>query len=357
MMERKRAALVGTGGIAHTHAGALQDLYDRVELVAVMDIDPVSAESFRSRYAIPRAYVDLASLLDAERPDLVHICTPPDTHCDQIVLCLEAGAWVLCEKPLCASLAEMGRIDAAEERTGRYCGTVFQWRFGSAALHLKRLIASEELGRPLLSVCQTVWYRSQEYYQVPWRASWTGGTTLNHGIHAIDLLLWLLPEWREVQAITSTLDRVTQAETVSLAHIRFADGSLASIANSAVSPRQETTLRLDFQRATVSMRGLYRYGNADWSYSIPEGAPWQAELARWQAIGEDVPPSHEAQIRAFLDSMDDNTRPLVSGLEARRIVEFLTCLYKSASTAIPTHRGSIGAGDRFYHSLVGVPDR
>jgi predicted dehydrogenase len=84
-----------------------------------------------------------------EALDLVHVCTPPQSHREVSVQCMEAGAWVLCEKPLCASLEEMDAVEAAERATGKFCSSVYQWRFGSGARHLKALISSGELGRPL----------------------------------------------------------------------------------------------------------------------------------------------------------------------------------------------------------------
>ena len=56
----------------------------------------------------------------------------------------------------------------------------------------------------------------------------------------------------------------------------------------------------------------------------------------------------------LLDSLDRGKRPLVSGIEARRIVEFIACLYKSAFTGQPVARGSITPGDPFYASMNGV---
>ena len=85
---------------------------------------------------------------------------------------MEAGAWVLCEKPFCASLAELDRIEAAEKRTGLYTGCVFQQRFASSTAHLRRLAQSGMLGRPLVAVCNTLWYRDTAYYGVPWRGRW-----------------------------------------------------------------------------------------------------------------------------------------------------------------------------------------
>jgi predicted dehydrogenase len=351
-----RCAIIGTGGIANAHIRAIQALAPRTEAVAAVDIDLERVETFCRRHSIPRAYTDSAAMLATERPDLVHICTPPRFHAELSIQALEAGAWVLCEKPLCGSLAELDRIEATEQRTGRYCSSVFQWRFGSGAQHLKRLIETQALGRPLVGICNTTWYRDHAYYQVPWRGTWRdelGGPTMGHGIHAMDLFLWLLGGWREVMAMMATLDRAIEVEDVSMALVRFESGALGSIVNSVLSPRQESYLRFDFQKATVELRHLYRYTNADWQYSIPEGAPYQDELEQWRAIPTDVPASHTAQLAALLDCMERNERPITSGPGVRPTIEFIAGLYKSAITRMPVERGSIPPDDPFYHAMNG----
>ncbi len=356
-MSRYRVAFIGTGGIVGSHLEAIAALSDRVELVAAADQNAARVEAVCAQAGIPRAYTDAEAMLAAERPDLVHILTPPATHFPLILAALDAGAWVWCEKPLCRSLAEFDQIDAAEQRTGRYVNTVFQWRFGAAVEHLRRLAGEGLLGRPLVTVCQTLWYRDAAYYAVPWRgkfATETGGPTATLGIHLMDLLLWLWGEWEEVQATVATLDRPIQVEDVSLALVRFESGALGNIVNSALSLRQETYLRLDYQRATAEVKTLYRYANADWRFTTLPGVEGDALAAAWQAIPCDRSGNHTAQLAALLDSMDRNERPLVSGVEARRIVEFIASLYKSAFTRLPVRRGSITPGDPFYASMNGV---
>jgi predicted dehydrogenase len=355
-VEPVRAAIVGTGLIANAHMAAARQAGGRVRVVAAVDVDRSRLDEFRARYDIARGYDDARAMLAAEKPDLVQICTPPALHAELSVACLEAGAWVLCEKPLAASLAELDRILAAEERTGRYCSSVFQWRFGSGAQHLKRLIDSNALGRPLVGVCQTTWYRGEAYYRVPWRGKWAtelGGPTMIHGIHAMDLFLWLLGDWQVVAAMIGTLDRDVEVEDVSLANVRFENGALVSIVNSVLSPRQETYLRWDFQKATVELRGLYSYTNEDWRYSIPEGSPDGDLLSRWRTIPTDVPSSHPTQLAALLDDMERGERALTSGPEARRTIEFISCLYKSAMNGRPVERGSLAPDDPFYQRVSG----
>lgn len=185
-----RAALIGTGNSVGNHLVAFKKAADRVQLVAAVDIREAQVQAVCAEYGIPRAYTDVREMLDQEQPDLVAIVTPPALHKPQIIECLEAGAWVYCEKPLCASLADFDEITAAEQRTGRFVSTVFQWRFGSAARHLKSLIEKDVLGRPLVGVCNSLWYREQDYYNVSWRGKWAtefGGPTVTLGIHLMDL--------------------------------------------------------------------------------------------------------------------------------------------------------------------------
>ncbi len=270
-----RIAIVGTGASVGNHLRAVEALGERVELVAAVDLNETRLNTICEQYQIPHAYTSVTAMLAAEHPDLVSIVTPPATHQALAVECLEAGAWVYCEKPLCASLAQFDAISQAEARTGRYVSTVFQWRFGSAAKQLKHLIATQALGKPLVAVCHTLWYRPQAYYNVGWRGKWQteiGGPTMTLGIHLMDLLLWLLDDWQEVHALADTLDHSIEVEDISMALVRFGGGALATIVNSALSPRQESYLRLDFQQATVECRALYRYSNENWSFSLPPNA-------------------------------------------------------------------------------------
>jgi predicted dehydrogenase len=352
-----RAAIIGTGSSVSNHLTAARALAERVELVAAVDVHEARVKAVCAEHNIPRWYVDAAAMLNAEQPDLVCIVTPPSTHKALAITCLEAGAWVWCEKPLCASLAEFDEITRVEERTGRYVSTVFQWRFGSAAKHLKGLMEQNALGKPLVGVCETLWYRPPAYYNIAWRGKWEtsfGGVTLALGIHLMDLYLWLMGGWREVRAMADTLDRPIEVDDVSAALVRFDNGALGSIINSGLSPRQETRLRLDFQRATVEVNALYRYSNEHWRLTLPDNHPHPELSAQWDALSENTPSSHAAQLREILDSMAENRRPPVSGDDARRILEFAASLYKAAFTGQPVTRGDITADDPFYHAMNGV---
>ena len=352
-----RTAIIGTGGIARAHAAAIAELAEQVELVAAVDVDSTRLADFQETYGVSHAYSDVRTMLDQEHPDIVQICSPPGLHVEQSLAALEAGAWVLCEKPLAGSLADLDRIADAERRTGRYVSSVAQWRFGSGGQHVRGLLSSGALGKVLVGVCNTLWFRPDAYYAVPWRGHWDtelGGVSLCLAVHIEDLLLYLLGDWSELYATMATVDRAIDDENVSMALVRFENGAQVSVTNSAVSPRQESYLRLDCTRGTVELTTLYGYTNAGWRFSVaPDAGPTDlAALAEWQALPPERATSQARQLAAMLDDMRASRRPLVSGDEVRRTIEFVLSLYKSARTGQPVQRGSITLEDPYYHGMA-----
>jgi predicted dehydrogenase len=351
-----RAVLAGTGSIADAHVRAVETTRGRVKLVAAADLDAKRVGEFASRFHIPETFTDFTTMLRATAPDLVIVATPPGQHAAMSIAAMEAGAWVWCEKPLCGSLAEADAIAAVEKKTGRYTACVFQMRFASSTAHLRDLADSGQLGRPLLAVCNTLWFRDPAYYAAPWRGTWAelGGPTMGLGIHAMDHLLHLFGDWKEVRGVAATLDRAIEVEDVSMALVTFANRALASVVNSALSPRQETYLRLDYQKATVELTHLYSYARDNWRLTLAPGAQDEGLLQAWQSFPPDVGSTHAAQLAELVIDMDDGRRPLTSGHEARRTVELLTAIYKSAFTGEIVRAGTITRGDPFYCAVHGA---
>jgi len=354
-MERLRAAIVGTGGIARAHARALQAFPDQVELVAATDVDAGRLDKFGDEWSVPGRYPSLAEMLAGERLDLVHLCTPPGVHAGDAIAVLEAGATVVCEKPPCVSLAEFDRIADVESRSPGHFVGIFQHRFGTAAEGARRLVDEERLGRPLVAVCHTLWYRDDAYYDVEWRGRWDtegGGPTMGHGIHQIDLLGHLLGDWTELSAHAPRLARDVETEDVSFAYMTFANGSVASIVNSVLSPRQESYLRFDFERGTLEVSHLYGHKLDSWTYTPVQGHEGDDPPA-WPPAEPDVPSGHQAQMAEVLASLRAGTRPATTGAGLRRTVEIVTAIYASSFTGQRVRREDLDADNPFYHQLDG----
>jgi predicted dehydrogenase len=363
-----RTAIVGTGNIARVHASALRELGAATEIVAAADIDDLRLKAFCDAHGIPRGYRDIAELLEEARPELVHLCTPPQLHHPHALSCLRAGSSVLAEKPPALSLGEFDEIAAAEPGPGTpgpWFATVFQHRFGRGHQRLKALTAAGALGRPLFAACHTLWLRDQAYFDVPWRGRWDtegGGPTMGHGIHQMDMLADILGDWTEVSATARRQARRMETEDISLAHVTFGSGAVASIVNSVLSPREESYLRFDFERATVEVTHLYGYGDEDWRITPAPGCGPEV-LDAWNARGEPGAPGrpgspprrtgHFQQFASVLRSLRQGTRPPVTPAESRRTLSLVTAIYASAFTGRRVGPADLGPASPFYARMDG----
>jgi predicted dehydrogenase len=362
-----RVAIVGTGNIARNHAKALAAATTDATgatITAAADVDQSRLTEFCEEFAVPAAYHDLDDLLRKERPDLVHVCTPPGLHHAQALACLRSGASVLVEKPPAISLREFDELAAAEGEPGTagpWFATVFQHRFGSGQRRLKALTGDGVLGRPLVALCDTTWFRDQAYFDVPWRGRWEtegGGPTMGHGIHQMDMLLDVLGDWTEVSAVASTKARRIQTEDVSLAHVTFANGAVASVVNSVLSPREQTYLRYDFERATVELTHLYGYSGKDWRVTPVPGHE-EDVLAAWNRppAESETRTSHTAQFAAVLAALGAGRRPPVATAESRRTLALVAAIYASAFTKRPVTPDDLAPGSPFYDHMNGGNSR
>jgi predicted dehydrogenase len=275
-------------------------------------------------------------------------------HIDQALECLAAGVHVLSEKPPALSLADFDRLETAQTQGGAQFSCVFQHRFGDASAAAQSLIGGGEFGRPLVARCDTLWYRPDTYWDLPWRGTWNaegGGPTMGHGIHQFDLLLHLWGPWQEVSAFASKLARNTDTEDVSAAVVRFESGAIATVMNSVISPRETSQLRLDFERATLELEHLYGYDNGHWTLTPAPGSEELSEL--WQATGANIPSGHGAQYSVILARLAAGQVPPVSLAEAYPTMELAAAIYASSVTGKTISRNEIGEEHPFFTRMDG----
>jgi predicted dehydrogenase len=348
---------VGAGNIAQSHVGAVNAMAERAEIVAVVEVDPPRLASFATQYGISSRYEDLRTMLEAEQPDLAILCSPPYLHVPQTITCLSAGAWVLCEKPVCGSLADLDTIEAAEAASGARFSSVSQWRFGERVEKFKELITTRVLGRPLVVECLTNWYRDQAYYDVVWRGKWAtelGGPTVGLGIHFMDLVLALLGDWERVVAMAGTLARDIEVEDVSMALVSLSSGTMATVVNSALSPRQETALRFDFEKATIELRSLYSDKDSEWTFTALGEKNGSALADLWKPLPGPFTDRHMLQLERLLDALDGRVPLQVSAADIRPTYDLISSLYKAARTGQEVARASILPGDPYYERFAAV---
>lgn len=145
-MKAYRIAIVGCGYIADQHLGVLCRL-PGLRVVGICDLDAGKAKELASRHRDPPVYDDLGKLLREERPDVVHVLTPPQSHRDLTLQILEAGSHVLVEKPMALKTSDACEMAAAAHARKLRIGVCHNFLCVPAYQQARSLIARGGLGR------------------------------------------------------------------------------------------------------------------------------------------------------------------------------------------------------------------
>jgi len=142
-----RVAVIGCGDVAvHRHLPALRRLRGRAELVAICDGMVDRAQAVGKAFGVPRVYSELGQLLDAEKLDVVDLCTPPTTHAELAIRAMKAGCHVLVEKPMAPTVAECDRMIEVSTMCCRSLGVIHNARFNHGYTMLRGMANSGRVG-------------------------------------------------------------------------------------------------------------------------------------------------------------------------------------------------------------------
>ncbi len=333
-----RVGLIGSRFISSIHAESLQRCA-AAELVAVASPTPGHAEALARRFGIARHFTDHRELLALPEVDLVVVGVPNHLHAPIAVEAAAAGKHIVMEKPLCLNLAEADRMIAAARAAGVKLMYAEELCFAPKYVRLKQLLDSGALGRPTL-------LKQSEKHDGPHAAHfWDvehsgGGVTMDMGCHAIQFFRWLLNGARitSVYAQMSTLvhgDK-TRGDDNALLILEFEDGTVA------LAEESWTKLGGMDDRAEVhGSKGVayadLLHGNAIETYSL-EGYDYAVEKAG-STRGWSFTIYEEAwnygfpqELAHFVDCVQHDRPPRVTGEDGRGVLEVIFAAYESART-------------------------
>jgi predicted dehydrogenase/nucleoside-diphosphate-sugar epimerase len=145
-MSSRTVAILGAGYIADWHVQALRGL-PGVRLSAVCDRDAGRARRFADCHGIPATFTDLAELLAAAKPDVVHVLLPPEHHFTAAETILRAGVDVFVEKPLALTAAECRQLGELAREKSRAIGVGHNFLFAPVYEQLRADVRAGKLGR------------------------------------------------------------------------------------------------------------------------------------------------------------------------------------------------------------------
>lgn len=197
-MKKLRAAVIGCGRIASVYKQAFQNM-PQCEVVLAVDKQADRAKAFADAFPDCEYTSDVSldaiqELLTRKRVALVHILLPHFLHCPYAVAALEAGVNVLTEKPIAITPEDAGKMIAAQKKSQKQLGVIFQNRYIDGVRQVRQLIADGTLGAVKGAFSTLNWYRPASYYECDWKGRWEtegGGVIIDQAIHSIDLVRYM----------------------------------------------------------------------------------------------------------------------------------------------------------------------
>ena len=347
-------AVMGAGIVSECHIRAYLGFPGRCKILALCDLVPGKAESLKKKFCLEDAevYEDYMELLKRGDIQLVSICTPPFAHAENAISCMRKGKHVLVEKPMAASLEECDEILRVQKKTGRHMGVVCQNRYNQDNYSLKALVSSGAAGNVLFGQVESAWYRGHEYYDVWWRGTWEGeggGCTLNHAVHQIDLLNWIMGP---PQTVTAVLQNVAhdnaEVEDVSAAILTYESGALVTVTASLVTHGEGQSLRFQCERAGLSAPGQVKCSRSDPAgFPVRDKETEQRLKLLYEALPKIPKTGHSGQIGHMLECLETEKSPSGDGNDGRLALEVITAIYQSGATG-RTVRLPLGKDSPFY---------
>ena len=275
-----KVSLIGCGGIGQVHAAIIAE--SGHTFLSCCDEKAANAQSFADKYGC-KPYTSLKALLEAEKPDVLHICTPHYTHVPLALYALKRGVHVFMEKPAASFTGDIDVLLAAADASAAQTAICFQNRYNASSRRAKALLADGTLGKPVGGRAYVSWSRRGGYYtDSDWRGSLnTEGTSvlINQSIHTLDLMQWLMggePVCVEGSTANRTLRGVINTEDTAEACLTFADGT-AAIFHATVAYRADAEISLEIlcERGTLAITGdelTVRYSDGRVEHPLQDAA-------------------------------------------------------------------------------------
>ncbi len=327
--------LVGCGGISKCHLNAIKVLKNKnIVLSAVADIIPERADNTAIEMNC-KAYYNYIDMLECEKPDIVHICTPHYLHVDMAVEALNRNINVVLEKPCATSVDGLKRLIEAENKSEGKVAVCFQNRYNPSVVFAKELIDSKKFGAVKCGRAFVTWRRDEDYYNADlWRGTWKeecGGVLINQAIHTHDLLQYLYGKTTEtVDGHISNyhLKDAIEVEDMAQVYFTYDDGSRAVyFATTAAGSNSNPIIEVTCEDAVIRVEGncVYKIGDSvELVFSKNEATSFVGKT-EW---GD----SHTHLISDFYDCVAENKEFLINSKEAGRAVCELLAVYESSKT-------------------------
>jgi len=337
-MKKWNFGIVGAGSIADFHAKAIESL-GNATLSGICGTNPAKVKALAEKYSC-KIFKSPDEMMKFGSIDIISIATPSGAHLEPSIEAAKNGKHVICEKPLEVTLERIDEMIEIHKKYGTKLGGIFNYRYNETVRELKRAVDNNRFGTITNASVYIPWWRSDEYYESSWRGTRSldgGGALMNQSIHMIDMLQYIMGPVSSLYAYTATLGHPQiEVEDTAVAILKFDNHALGIVYGSTASyPGQFRRIEITGTDGTVIMEEnsfkVWQFRNTTSAdreivekYSTIEGGGGVSDP---MAIPFEP---HVRNIEAFIESIEKDKPFEVDGTEARKAVEIIIGIYKSA---------------------------
>ncbi|WP_270170713.1 Gfo/Idh/MocA family protein [Paenibacillus sp. SYP-B4298] len=348
-----KIGIIGCGGIANgKHMPSLKKQKNAI-MTAFCDIEIDRAERAAAQYGGEGAqvYSDYRELLQDASIDVIHVCTPNDSHAEITIAALEAGKHVMCEKPIAKTAAEARLMVEAARRTGKKLTIGYNNRFRTDSQHLKQVCESGELGEIYYAKAHAIRRRAVPTWGVFLdEEKQGGGPLIDIGTHALDLTLWMMNNYKPKVVLGTAYHKLSQNENAANAWGPW-DPAKFTVEDSAfgmIVMENGATIMLESSWALNSLEvdeakctlcgteggadmkdGLRLNGEKHSRLFTTEVELQSGGVAFYDGASEEGP---DLEMKLWLKSIEENTEPVVTPEQAYVVSQILEAIYESSRT-------------------------
>jgi myo-inositol 2-dehydrogenase/D-chiro-inositol 1-dehydrogenase len=313
MADRVKVGVIGAGRIGRVHASNLAHLIPGAKLIAIADVIEEAAKKLAADLGVLNAYDDPSKIFDDKQIDAVIVCSSTDTHAQMMEAAAAAKKHIFCEKPIALDLPRIDRALAAVEKAGVKLQIGFNRRFDPSFKHVRDVVASGKIGVPhiLRITSRDPAPPPLAYVKV------SGGIFLDMTIHDFDMARYQVgSEAEEIFAAGNVLvdPEIGKAGDIDTAVIilRFKNGALGVIDNS-----RKAVFGYDQRVEVLCSNGMAAADNKYPDTFTQSDAATISTSLPLNFFMERYTESFIAEMKAFIASILEDRKPLVTGMDGR----------------------------------------
>jgi D-apiose dehydrogenase len=329
-----RGTLIGCGFFAVNQMHGWNDVHG-ADIIAICDTNPARLNLIGDQFNISARYTDARTMLETERPDFVDIATTVPSHRALVELAAELNIPVICQKPFAQNIADAKAMIAACAKANTSLMVHENFRWQSAILKVKQIIASGAIGKPFWG---RVSFRSA--YDVfsgqPYLADGERFIVEDLGIHALDVARFLLGDVDSVSARITRINPNIKGEDVATMLLDHGAG-VTSVIDCSYATRQEveafpeTLIEIDGNLGSLRLSQGYQLAISTASGTrhqdvSPPLLPWASKP--WHNIQESVVLIQQH----WVDCLKSKREPDTSGRDNLQTFALVEAVYESART-------------------------